>query len=428
MSGRAGRRFRRRIDRVRARVLVRAAALAVTTMTVCHAARPRVLVTHEGTDAATRRLLAEVRNVGFDLVDVDVSPGKPATPVPAGYPGIVGVLALRKSGRIDVTVIVPDSGRTVYTVSVAPIGGTPPAVRAVEELHGRLTELRLVNTDARPDEGLSPPAAARPDASSAPAVAPPAASATLDGARAPEAPASDARSADLPPAADAPEAAEDDSPRREPQEPTVVSAPPEPERKDVREDAGRSRSAARNERWNVWVGAAAGMESGIAGATTAAAKLEARVAPWQRWSGALFAVLPLETQSISGTEGTADVRAQLFGAMVHFTPLELRDLLFVDTGVGMGAAWIEMNGHSSDPSFRGRDTGVVAPAALADVGVGVRAARWLSLRADALAGISFDRAAVRFEGRDAALWGPSALALTGGVEIDVVGLVHVVQR
>ena len=170
------------------------------------------------------------------------------------------------------------------------------------------------------------------------------------------------------------------------------------------------------------MGGAVGTESGMGGTMMTAAKLEARVAPWQRWSASLFGMLPFDTQNISGPEGAADVRVQLFGGLLRFTPLDFRNLLFADVGLGMGAAVIAMNGHSNAPSLRGQSTTVAPATALASVGIGVRPRRWLALRADALGGAAFDRGAVRFEGRDAAVWGLMSLAVTAGVELDVLAL------
>lgn len=398
------------LGRARARAFVLGAAFTLTIASVCHAARLRVLVTHERMDAAARRLLAEVRNIGFEPVDVERAETAPV-PIPAKPGGIVGILSLRRSGRIDVTVILPDTGKVAYTFTVAPGSGTPAAVRVVEELRGRLTELKLGKEDAQsPAVPESEPGdAVRSEVGLAAEAPEPGGVGTTEGDAVEHATKFEERASAL--------AA---SSNREVEQGAPPPAPPKDESEP--RDSGRELFATREARWNVWIGGGVGTESGMGGAMMTAAKLEARVAPWKNWSASLFGVLPFESQNISGPEGAADVRVQLFGGLLKFKPLELHDWLFADVGLGMGAAVITMNGHSSAPSLRGQTTSVVPATALASVGLGVRARRWLALRADAIGGAAFDRGAVRFEGRDAAVWGPLSLAVTAGVELDLLAL------
>ncbi len=384
---------------IRRRLAARAVALIVATSAACRAERLQILVAHEGTDAAARRLMAEVRNVGLDPVDIGLAPDEAhPTELSAEYPGAAGVLSLHRSGRIDVAVILPDTGRVVYESTVASQGGTPPSVRAVEKLHGRLVELRLAEDESRSDDRVI--ASERPERVTERA---------LDGP--PEQKLGDAP----PPGSESPSAS-----HTEPRRSSRVEDP-------IRDSGRPPKHESPSSRWKVWVSGAGGLVDGLVGKSLPAAKLEARVA-YRAWSIAAFGVLPLSTQSVSGPEGSADIRAQIFGTMIHFVPFELRDVLFVDTGLGGGVAVVTMSGHTSSPTLSGRETSVIPGMALGTAGLGVRISRWLSLRADAMGGMAFARAAVRFGGRDAAVWGPASLTVTGGIELGPVGLVEAVAR
>src|SRR5262249_21903554 len=109
--------------------------------TAAQAERPRIAVEHDKPDAASRRLLAEVRNAGLDPVDVRVA-SSPANPSEvADRYGAVAVLSPRQPGRIELAVLSPDTREVIYESTVTSKGGTPASVRAAEELHGRLIDL-----------------------------------------------------------------------------------------------------------------------------------------------------------------------------------------------------------------------------------------------------------------------------------------------
>ncbi len=375
----------------------RALAIVLAIPGVCRAERPRIAVAHHGeAKAATRRLLAEVRNAGLDPVDVGAERTTGAVSEVADRYGAIAVLSLRKRGRIDVAVVSPETGQVVYESTLTSKGGTPASVRAAEELHGRLIEQ---SRGERP-KGMR--------GSTAPGEIP------VD-------------------SGDPKESA----PRAEPNEASQAAAsdqdakgtlPPEPP-DDFGEDAPKDTGASgpRSKRPSLpelWVGASGGVASGVGDGLNRVpvAKLEARFAPWSRWSASALALLPLDAERLDGPEGTAEVHARIFGAMAHPPSLELGKVLELHGGLGAGAALVAMSGHTSSPGLAGRESTAITGVGLAAIGLRARILPWLSVLADATGGLALYRPVVRFEGRDVGRWGPASLAVTGGLEINAIGL------
>src|SRR5262249_13131698 len=114
---------------------------ALTAAATSGAERPRIAVEHAKSDAATRRVLAEVRNAGLDPVDVHAKEGAGDVSQLADRYKAIAVLSLKQSGRIEVAVLSPETREVIYESTVTSKGGTPASVRAAEELHGRLIDL-----------------------------------------------------------------------------------------------------------------------------------------------------------------------------------------------------------------------------------------------------------------------------------------------
>jgi hypothetical protein len=366
-------------------------AVATFAPAFAHAEGPRIAVAHRAADAAARRLVAEVRNVGLLPVDIKSKAGKSVAPsrVAAEYDA-VAVLTLGKQGSIDVAVVDPDTRQVVYESTVSSKGNTPASLRAVEELHGRLVDMNLAD----------------PEATKA------AASAFLaDGVS--DAPPSDAK----PPRDDAHSAIEDALHGAEPALP--ISESPSTSSDVTRDEVSSASRGSRSDLdgTGLWLGGSFGLMSGgthLSGVPATKLELTAAV---DRWSASAFAFLPLEPQTTSGTGGMADVSPRIFGGMVHFVPVEL-GRAFLSLGLGGGAGVIAMSGHPTSSNFAGRDGTVLTAMGLAGVGVGVRALPWLSVRADATGGLAAHRPVVEFAGQGMAAWGPTFIAGTLGVELD----------
>jgi hypothetical protein len=148
-------------------------------------------------------------------------------------------------------------------------------------------------------------------------------------------------------------------------------------------------------------------------------KVEARIAPWSHFAASAMALLPLESQHVSRPEGDAALDARIFGGLVHFVPLEL-GRVFVDVGLGAGAAVVTMSGSARSPLLTGKQSSVATAVGLGVLGLGVRALPFLAFRLDLTTGIAARRPVVRFAEQDVAAWGPVFAAATAGVEVDAV--------
>src|SRR5690242_4307393 len=107
------------------RVAAACAFAAFVIVAPCaHAERPRIAVEHSRTDAATRRVLAEVRNAGLDPVDVRTDRAADVSELADRYKA-VAVLSIKKPNRIELAVLSPDTREVIYASTVTSKGGTP---------------------------------------------------------------------------------------------------------------------------------------------------------------------------------------------------------------------------------------------------------------------------------------------------------------
>jgi hypothetical protein len=393
------------------------ALVGMSLATVCHAERPRIAVAHRNGGVAARRLFAEVRNGGFDPVDVlakhidAVAPSRMAEKY-----GVVAVLSLGARGNIDVAVMSPETGRIVYASTVTSKGGTPASVRAVEELHGRLVAMNLATDDVpatKPSD--TKPAETKAAESNA-------ADGTTDDGSAAEASPQGVAAAE----ASAPERTEPAA--TEPVRP-LHFATPDPER-DVthpsKEPDRRDRVGSSPE---LWLGAGAGLTNASPRLNRVGeSRLEVRFAPSRYVALSALAFLPLSSQNIAVAQGGADVRARVVGGLFHVTPIDIGDRFFIDAAIGGGAALVEMNGHAASPILSGRNASVTTGIGLGAIGASFRALPWLAVRVDATGGLAVHRPVVQLESQDVAAWGPGFAAVTAGLEIDAARIAREAVR
>jgi hypothetical protein len=345
------------------------------------AERPRIAVEHARSDAAARRVFAEVRNAGLDPVDVHGKDGAARVSELADRYGAVAVLSLRPAGRIELAVLSPETREIIYASTVTSKGGTPASVRAAEELHGRLIDLPRKET---PEPATNTAAAAPPEVEPAhvslaeePAV-------------------------------------------REKGEPITRMAPAGNGERDTLSESPAK--GAREERAHLWASAEAGSASGLRGLNEVPVfKVEARFEPMRYIGLSVFGLLPVASQGVQAAEGTAELRARIVGAMIHATVFDVANVFRLTAGAGGGAAIVSMNGRTSDPRLAARSTTAATGIGVATLGITARLLPWLSLRGEALGGLAAYRPVMRFDGRDVAAWGPTTLAFTGGFEIDALG-------
>lgn len=396
------------------------ALLGMSLSAVCHAERPRIAVAHRNAGVAARRLFAEVRNGGFDPVDVlakhidSVAPSRMAEKY-----GVVAVLSLGARGNIDVAVVSPETGRIVYASTVTSKGGTPASVRAVEELHGRLVAMNLATDDA---------ASTEPTTSDAKPADTNAREANTANGKTADANAQETSPDEVaPPSANAPERTEEPPPAEAVSTLHFTTSDPE------RDVAHASKEPDRRERVGsspeLWLGAGAGLTNASPRLNRVGeSRLEVRFAPSRYVALSALAFLPLSSQNISVAQGGADVHARVVGGLFHVTPIDIGDRFFVDAAIGGGAALVEMNGHAASPILSGRNASVATGIGLGAVGVSFRALPWLAVRVDATGGLAVHRPVVQLESQDVAAWGPGFAAVTAGLEIDAARLAREAVR
>jgi hypothetical protein len=359
---------------------------ALTAAGTSGAERPRIAVEHSRSDAATRRVLAEVRNAGLDPVDVHRTERAGDVSQLADRYRAVAVLSLKHAGRIELAVLSPETREVIYESTVTSKGGTPASVRAAEELHGRLIDLPR-----------------REQAATLPSPEPVAATTVLL------------------------EDSEPSVPQREP--PHTKQLPPEPRREGppIRDhvasvDRNGNRRPGADERPSFWAGAGAGAQSGIGGLNQVPViRAEARFEPIRYVGVSVFGLLPVTAQSVAAPEGSAELKARIVAGMLQATWLNVGDVLRVSTGAGGGAAIVSMSGRATSAGLDGRSTSATTGVGILAMGVSARVLPWLALRADATGGLSAYKPVMRVDGRDVATWGPRTLAFTGGLEIDALG-------
>jgi hypothetical protein len=355
----------------------------VASATAAHGERPRIAVEHSRADAATRRVLAEVRNAGLDPVDVGTSDATADVSELADRYKAVAVLSIKKANRIELAVLSPDTREVIYASTVTSKGGTPASVRAAEELHGRLIDLPRRETSEPP-----PPTEVTLQEEAEPASPP---------GPPPKKPAPADEPTDAAPA----EAFDD-----------VAKDNPDPSVRHQKPGAGK-------EPPGIWLGAGAGAASGAFGiAEVPVIHVEARFEPKRYISVAAFGLIPVASQNVAAPEGTAAISATVVGATLRATALDVENVFRVTAGAGGGAAIVSMSGQASSPRYDGQGTAATTGLGVATIGMDARVLPWLALRADALAGLAAYRPVMRIDGRDVASWGPTLVAFTGGLEID----------
>ena len=390
-AGRAERVTRDELPIARARVRFSLALmLTLSAAGTSRAERPRIAVEHAKADAATRRVLAEVRNAGLDPVDVHTRDGSGDVSQLADRYKAVAVLSLKRAGRIELAVLSPETREVIYESTVTSKGGTPASVRAAEELHGRLIDLpRREQAATSPPPDPVPPATVLLEESEAhgePSHEAPRAKQALPA----EAPVAVAALRQRSPSADAGE----------------NHLPPP--------DA--------SERPRLWAGAGLGAQTGIGnGLQVPVARIEARFEPFHRFGLSVFGLLPVSAQNVAAPEGNAELEARIVGGMLYATWLDVGNVLRASAAAGGGAAIVSMSGRTSAIGLDGRSTSATTGMGLAAMGLSARVLPWLALRADGTFGLSAYKPVMRIDGREVATWGPRMLALTGGFEINALG-------
>jgi hypothetical protein len=337
-------------------------------------------VIHCCEDEASRRLRAEVGAVGLGVVDVRArSDDDRTTALFAQSARVTAALRLRTGGEIEV-VILDEDGAALYWDFLTPNDEPPELfpIRAAEQLRAKLVKLQLVS--------------ATPESTSV--VAAPLPSTAASSADAGEPPVE----------------------RRLPASTSSAETPSGSVEPD------RVTTPGSRHRLGFWaVGGAGGLVSAGGLGFSPTVRVGVRVEPAEHWGASLFAFLPVSTQSVQGVEGNADVQLVLIGALAQYRLTNAQAVVDFDVGLGGGAVFASIDGHPSAASDVGRSETVAAGTALASTSLGVRATRWLRLRADLLGGVAVPRPTIRFNGDEVASWGRPLGAATLSAEVSLLG-------
>jgi hypothetical protein len=312
----------------------------------------RVVVVASGNAELARKVRAEAEHAGM-LVTSEVT-------VPAGGDAeliarhaAAGIVALESTDRVRIHVAASGEHAAYDTVVVrAPADGDGFALRVVEQVRGRLVELRLL-----PPE---PEAVPTTSAEQQPGVA-----ATAAG------------------------------------EKTAL------DNNQTRPSAG---ALAETPTLGLTVGGAVTGASGGVGLTPGVA-LGLRLEPASRFSAALHALLPIVENEVNAPEGEASIRVNLFFAELGYRLASPSARFQPEVGAGAGLVVLPMEGETSEPREAHKDQ-LVAGVYFLGVGAGVAALPWLRVRGGLRAGTSAPRPVVVFDGREVAAWGRGFFAAT----------------
>ncbi|WP_437326321.1 hypothetical protein [Sorangium sp. So ce381] len=348
---------------------MKARALAAAAFALALGARPslaepaRVLLVPPGAaDPVTASLLDELVALGI-IVEVEASAQRD---LPA--------LARARSARAALRVVRVDRTRRAVEIwdsespSVVRVEAQPGepggeaaglALRAVELLRGRLLDVP------------SPPSA-RPAAST-------------------------------PPAAVAPVA---------PPSPPQALAPGSAHAPDASRTSGASAAPARRASFGLHAGPSIVLQPGSAISPEGAAMGGARWGLTDRLDGDILAIISLVPASIDSPTGRARVSTLVIGAGALMSLLDPQLPIVMRVGAGAGAGFLGYYGQGATGDVRGRDG--TAPYALPFVrwDIGWHIHRFLTLRAQSLAGIAAPRPVLRLAGRSDVPFGRPLLAFS----------------
>lgn len=153
----------------------------------------------------------------------------------------------------------------------------------------------------------------------------------------------------------------------------------------------------------LWLAAALGVASGGLGAVPEVA-LELRAFPARFVSTSAFGKLALSSAQVRGDAGSADVRFVSGGVLIDAYPWRADDLA-LKTGLGALLVNASMSGHAADSAGEGRDTSVLVPAGMFEMGLGLRLSPRVSAELSGFVGACSPRVAVHFKGQHIADYG-----------------------
>lgn len=320
-----------------------------TTSAGAESKTARVVLVASGNVELARKVRAEAEHVGILVTSEGaVPPGGDAELV--GRHAAAGVVELTSPDRVRIHVAASGEHSAYDTVVVrAPADGDGFALRVVEQVRGRLVELKLL-----------PPEPATDAETTAGAVA----------------------------ASESEKAALDTNPKR------ATDGVPSTETPTL----------------GLTVGGAVTGASGGVGLTPGVA-LGLRLEPAARFSAALRALLPIVENEVNAPEGEASVRVNLFLAEVGYRLAPPSAVLQPELGAGAGLVVLPMEGETTEPLEAHKDQ-LVAGVYFLSAGAGISLEPWLRLRGGVRGGLSAPRPVIAFDGRDVATWGRGFFAAT----------------
>jgi hypothetical protein len=150
---------------------------------------------------------------------------------------------------------------------------------------------------------------------------------------------------------------------------------------------------------------------------TASLLLGARFLPGA-FGPAVFAVLPLFPARVDGPEGTADVRAAIVGAGLHFAPRPPGAMVRPGVEIGLAGVWLLIHGvATTGAAYTGQSDNLLVAAPYLRAGASLSVSPLIALRASLLGAVALPEGAISFAGRQVATFGRPLLLGSGGLEI-----------
>jgi hypothetical protein len=304
----------------------------------------RIVLVTSGNEELARRVRAEAEHVGISIASDSGTPASGDTELLQRH-AAVGVVELRSSDRVRIYVA-PSGEHGAYETAIdrAPADGDGFALRVVEQLRGRLVELRILPPE--PESGV----------------------------RVPE------------------------------HDPTP---PPAREASSLRPGDARGRVPAKPSSFAPTLGLAVGTGGTLAvgdmGVNESVA-LGLRLEPLPQWATTLRALLPITENDIVAPEGSASVGVTLFLAEFGYRLGSRSQWFQPEIGAGAGLTILSLEGETAPPREAHNDS-LVAGLYFLQGGAGFFLAPWLRMRGVVRFGTSAPRPVVRFSDREVASWG-----------------------
>lgn len=133
---------------------------------------------------------------------------------------------------------------------------------------------------------------------------------------------------------------------------------------------------------------------------------------------AAFLVLPIFPAHLDGREGTAEIRAAIAGAGLHFAPGPREASLRPGLEAGLAGVWLLVHGAGTS-GYLGRSDNLLVAAPYARAALSLSISPHLSSSASLLGAVALSEPVIAFASREAASFGRPLLLGAGGLQVSL---------